>query len=123
MNLPPKPAGAYARIYRVVRRIPRGRVASYGQIAKLAGGCTARMVGYAMASVPSDEDLPWHRVINSRGTISPRAGGDGHLVQRALLEAEGVVFDRKGRVDWDRWGWRPRARRGGSSPSRSRSPR
>jgi len=114
------PKGAYARIYRVVARIPRGRVASYGQVAKLAGGCTARMVGYAMASVPSDADLPWHRVINSRGSISPRTGGDGDLVQRALLEAEGIAFDARGRVDWERFGWRPRRGAPGRS-SRSSS--
>jgi len=115
MTAAPGSAGVYARIYRVVRRIPEGRVASYGQVAQVAGGCTARMVGYAMASVPPDASVPWQRVINSRGSISPRTGGEGHLVQRALLEAEGIVFDAGGRVDWERFGWRPRRARRGSS--------
>lgn len=100
----------YQRIYAAVRRIPRGKVASYGQIARLVGRCTPRMVGYAMAAVTEDS-IPWHRVINSQGKISPRRGGDGEAVQRALLEAEGVMFDGRDRVDWKTVGWRPRTRK------------
>lgn len=98
----------YRRIYAVVRRIPRGRVASYGQIAGMVPGATARLVGYAMAALPEDTRVPWHRVVNSRGGVSPRQGGDGALVQRLLLEAEGLRFGRDGRLDLASVGWKPR---------------
>ena len=89
---------AYQRIYAAVRRIPRGRVATYGQIAELAGlEGHARQVGYALHVAP--EGLPWHRVINAQGKISARAGSDWGELQRLLLEAEGVSFDGNGRVD------------------------
>jgi methylated-DNA-protein-cysteine methyltransferase related protein len=95
----------YERIYAVVRQIPAGKVASYGQIARLTGGCTARMVGYAMASVPEKSDVPWQRVINSQGKISPRGVGFGSQVQQMALEDEGVEFDAQNRVDFKRFGW------------------
>lgn len=96
----------YARIYALVRQIPHGRVATYGQVAAMVGRCTARTVGFAMAAVPSGTDVPWHRVINREGRISERRGGNGDIRQRQLLEAEGVYFDREGRVDFARFGWR-----------------
>jgi len=96
----------YERIYDVARGIPKGRVATYGQIAAIVGKCTPRQVGYAMAAVPFGSGVPWQRVINARGTVSERAGGDGREVQRALLEAEGVRFDDLGRVDLSVFGWR-----------------
>jgi methylated-DNA-protein-cysteine methyltransferase-like protein len=66
------------------------------------------MVGWAMAAVPAGSDVPWHRVINARGEVSPRADGSGaERGQRWLLEREGVRFDARGRVDLDRYGWRP----------------
>jgi methylated-DNA-protein-cysteine methyltransferase related protein len=99
-------SGLYDRIYDLVDRIPHGRVASYGQLAALVGRCTPRMAGYAMAALPPYRDSPWHRVINSRGEVSTRRCGDGHLDQRALLEAEGLVFDARGRVDMEKYGWR-----------------
>ena len=95
----------YADIYAVVCEIPRGRVATYGQVARFVDHCTARMVGYAMAALPVELDVPWQRVINSRGEISLRRGGSGHLKQRRLLEAEGITFDEQGRVDLDEFGW------------------
>jgi len=101
----------YLQIYKIVRRIPRGRVATYGQVAELAGlEGHARQVGYALHAVPSSMRLPWHRVINARGEVSPRSGGDSHELQRHLLEAEGITFDPRGRVDMDRYLWRPRKR-------------
>ena len=88
----------YQRIYRVIRRIPRGRVATYGQVAELAGlEGRARQVGYALHNSPPG--LPWHRVINAQGRISARASSDWGELQRNLLEAEGVKFDSDGRVD------------------------
>ncbi len=98
-------SSSYQRIYRVVKRIPRGRVATYGQIAALAGlGRQARQVGYALHATTA-EALPWHRVINARGQISlPAPAGE---IQRQLLEREGVVF-MGDKVDLASFGWRPR---------------
>ncbi len=88
-------------------RIPRGRVATYGQIARLAGlGAHARLVGYALHAAPRGLGLPWHRVINARGCISlPRHDG-GYDLQRSLLESEKVIFAGDA-VDLVRYGWRP----------------
>src|SRR6266852_7059212 len=98
------PTDSRTRIYAVVKRIPRGRVATYGQVATLAGlDGHARQVGYAMHDLPPDSGVPWHRVINARGEISPRSGGDSHELQRMLLEAEGVEFDLAGRIELARF--------------------
>ncbi|MCG8696230.1 MAG: MGMT family protein [Minwuiales bacterium] len=94
----------YERIYALVREIPPGRVATYGQIARIVG-CTARVSGYAMAAVPGGSDVPWHRVINSQGKISPRKGGGGEARQKRLLREEGLRFDRQGRVKLDEVRW------------------
>ena len=88
----------YQQIYDVVRRVPKGKVATYGQIALYVDRCTPRMVGYAMAALMED-DVPWQRIVNAQGGISPRADGDGALIQRRLLEAEGVKFNKNGRID------------------------
>jgi len=98
------PAPLRARIYTVVRQIPEGKVATYGQIAAIVGDCTARMVGYAMAAV-DEPDVPWQRVINAQGKISPRADGGGAVEQRVRLEAEGIHFDENGRVALNRVRW------------------
>jgi methylated-DNA-protein-cysteine methyltransferase-like protein len=105
------PEGRWKRIYAVVRRIPRGRVATYGQVARLAGiGRDPRQVGYALHVLPRHSLVPWHRVINARGEISlPRSEG-GDVTQRFLLEREGVRFNARGRVDLDLFGWKPRPR-------------
>ena len=95
----------YERIYEVVRRVPRGQVATYGQIAKIVDRCTPRMVGYAMAALRGRPDVPWQRVINARGEISTRARGDGALRQRKLLEKEGIRFDPRGRVNLRKVRW------------------
>lgn len=98
----------HERFYRVVRRIPRGRVATYGQIATLAGSPgRARQVGYALHALSSSTIVPWQRVVNANGGISldPMNGG---LTQRLLLEKEGVVFDARGRIVLSRYQWRPR---------------
>ena len=95
------------RIYDSTRQIPYGKVATYGQIAMITGGCTARMVGYAMAAVNKD-DIPWHRVINAKGKISPHGFGYGSAVQRQKLEEEGVEFDKNERIDFNRFGWLPK---------------
>lgn len=103
------PDRTYARIYAVVRRIPRGRVATYGQVARLAGlAGHARQVGYALHALPSAGDVPWHRVVNARGEVSPRAVPGWEEVQRNLLEGEEVYFDARGRIDLARHAWKPR---------------
>lgn len=103
--------GAYARIYAVVRRIPRGRVATYGQVAELAGlAGRARQVGYALHALPAGSTVPWHRVINAAGGVSRRAAPGDELAQRQLLEREGVRFDPRGRVRLASASWRPRGR-------------
>jgi methylated-DNA-protein-cysteine methyltransferase-like protein len=96
----------YERIYRVVRQIPHGQVATYGQVARLTGGCTARMVGYALAGLHnvSAPDVPWQRVINRQGRISILDPIGGY-VQRKLLEEEGVQFDERDRVNLNLYGW------------------
>jgi methylated-DNA-protein-cysteine methyltransferase-like protein len=104
--------GRWERVWAVVRRIPRGRVATYGQVAALAGlGRQARQVGYALHALPGEGFAPWHRVVNARGAISLPAGGGADLTQRIRLEREGVRFDARGRIDLERYGWRPHARR------------
>jgi methylated-DNA-protein-cysteine methyltransferase-like protein len=88
-------------------------VATYGQIASLAGlPGHARLVGYALHSLPDGSDVPWQRVINAKGEISLRSEGRWDVFQRGLLESEGVVFDSKGRVPLSRFRWRPRGASG-----------
>ncbi len=96
----------YERVYLVVSAIPAGKVATYGQIASIVGNCTARMVGYALAALPQGYDVPWQRVINAQGKVSPRARSESTALQRELLEGEGVEFSPAGTVNlrlqrWD----------------------
>ena len=103
--------GAYARIYAIVRRIPRGRVTTYGQVAELAGlAGHARQVGYALQALRDGSAVPWHRVLNAAGAVSLRAAPGDELTQRQLLEREGVRFDSRGCVRLAAVRWRPRAR-------------
>ena len=103
----------FEKIYKLVLRIPRGRVMTYGQIARLLEDrFSPRLVGWAMHATPRDErNIPWHRVINSRGAIST-----GRVIlaepdrQRLMLEAEGVVFDARGHCDLNVYQWSPRQR-------------
>jgi methylated-DNA-protein-cysteine methyltransferase-like protein len=96
----------YELIWRTVRKIPRGRVATYGQIAELAGlEGHARQVGYALHNLPERNNVPWHRVVNAKGEISPRSAGDSHELQRMLLIGEGVAIDSRGRIDLKKFRW------------------
>ena len=110
---PPNQQAYYEQVWTLVRQIPRGKVASYGQIALMIPvpmgvdfdsykAFSPRWVGGAMAACP--DDVPWQRVINSQGKISPRPGGAEQ--QRQLLEQEGVEFDAKDRVDFKKYGWK-----------------
>lgn len=108
---PPNPAEFQSLVWELVRQIPRGRVAAYGQIARMLPpppgvdieayrAFAPRWVGGALANCP--DDVPWQRVVNSKGEISPRPGAQR---QRELLEEEGVVFNEKNRVDLKKFGW------------------
>jgi methylated-DNA-protein-cysteine methyltransferase-like protein len=100
----------YDMIHRVVSRIPRGRVATYGQIAELAGiAGQPRRVGYALSALPDGSAVPWQRVVNAKGEISLRTNSGAEKLQRKLLRAEGVMFDRNGRISMDRFQWRAKA--------------
>jgi methylated-DNA-protein-cysteine methyltransferase related protein len=110
---PPNQQAYYEQVWNLVRQIPRGKVAAYGQIALMIPppvevdfdsykAFSPRWVGGAMAACP--DDVPWQRVINSQGKISPRPGGAEK--QRQLLEQEGVAFDAKDRVDLKKYGWK-----------------
>ena len=103
----------FEKIYRMVLRIPRGRVMTYGQIARLLEDrYSPRLVGWAMHATPKDErNIPWHRVINSRGGISTgRVIIQEPQLQRLMLEAEGVVFDERGHCDLSLYQWSPRSK-------------
>ena len=101
----------YAAVYAVVKKIPRGKVATYGQIALLAGmPRAARQVGLALRITPGSIKIPWHRVINAQGQISMRqhdwqSGGDDY--QRALLENEGIEFNAAGKINLKKFRWLP----------------
>lgn len=98
--------GYNERVYQIVRRIPAAHVMTYGQLAELLGeGYTPRTVGFVMHASP--EDVPWHRVINSQGACSTGRVLLPHNVQQSLLEAEGIVFDARGRCDLKRYRWTP----------------
>lgn len=108
---PPNPQAYNEQVWSIVRQIPAGKVAAYGQIAKMIpppngveletyAAFAPRWVGGAMAACP--DDVPWQRVINSQGKISERAGAEK---QRQLLEEEGIVFDAKDRIDLKKYGW------------------
>jgi methylated-DNA-protein-cysteine methyltransferase related protein len=98
--------GYNERVYEIVRQIPTARVMTYGQIADILGeGYTPRTVGFVMHAAP--DGVPWHRVINSQGACSTGRILLPHNVQQSLLEAEGVVFDARGRCDLKRYRWWP----------------
>ena len=95
----------YEIIWETVRHIPKGKVATYGEVAEQSGFPNyARLVGYALHNLPEKSSVPWHRVINSKGEISLRTMGENHSRQRRLLEKEGVKFSRN-KVDLQKYGW------------------
>ncbi|MFQ5604334.1 MAG: MGMT family protein [bacterium] len=99
------PSEWYQKIYEIIQRIPKGKVATYGQIAALAGKPgAARVTGWVLHALPADSDTPWHRVLNASGKSSLPQKMNRQL-QRALLSAEGVIFDQQGRVDLNKFQW------------------
>lgn len=98
-----------AAIWKTTKKIPRGRVATYGQIAREAGFPNhPRLAGYALKHIPDNMQLPWHRVINAQGKLSFPVDSEHYALQKNLLEAEGVLF-LKGKVNLARYGWRSRS--------------
>ncbi|MBQ4516010.1 MAG: MGMT family protein [Clostridia bacterium] len=90
----------FEKIYEVVKSIPKGKVATYGQVALLAGNPRwARVVGYALHVNPEPGAIPCHRVVNREGRVAPGFAFGGEDVQRQLLESEGVIFEADGRID------------------------
>ena len=95
----------FEKIYEVVRNIPKGKVATYGQVACLAGNPRwSRVVGYALHANPDQSTIPCHRVVNREGKVAPGFAFGGDEVQRQLLEAEGIVFEANGRIDLEKYG-------------------
>ncbi len=95
----------YSVIWETVRQIPKGRVATYGEIAEVNGlARQARLVGYALHNLPRGSKIPWHRVVNSFGKISFRTRSRHHTLQRQLLRKEGVEFS-QGKIDLEKYGW------------------
>ena len=95
----------YEHFYELISQIPKGKVSTYGDIAKMAGCKSARAVGFALNQLPEGSPVPWQRVINSQGKVSPRRNSDGHLIQQVILEEEGLIFKR-GKVDLLRYRWK-----------------
>jgi methylated-DNA-protein-cysteine methyltransferase related protein len=114
----------FEKIYRLVLKIPRGRVMTYGQIARLLEDrYSARLVGWAMHATPQDDrNIPWHRVINSKGGISTgRVTIQQPDLQRLLLEAEGVLFDERGHCDLGVYQWSPREKKAAAKRTSARN--
>lgn len=112
-----RPLSSYQLIWSVVRLIPKGRVATYSEVAEQAGlPGQARLVGYALHNLPSDSSVPWHRVINARGEISLPKDGGHYQRQLQLLKKEGVKLHR-GKVDRSKYGWLKRSNKTGRSAS------
>ena len=94
----------FEKIYEVVKSIPKGKVATYGRVALLAGNPRwARVVGYALHTNPAPGIIPCHRVVNREGRVAPGFAFGGEGVQRQLLEAEGIVFESDGRIDLEKY--------------------
>lgn len=101
-----KTDGPFARVWRLVAKVPRGRVVTYGALSEMIEGrLTPVGIGWAIRAAP-DGSIPWHRVVNGKGTISTDKEQPG--LQRAMLEAEGIRFDGEGKIDLHRFAWRPR---------------
>ncbi len=95
----------FDQIFELVRQVPPGKVTTYGRIAAIIGTCSAQMVGFALASLPEGTDVPWQRVINRFGKISPHGHGFGTIIQKDLLEEEGVHFGLNDVINLDEFGW------------------
>ena len=106
-----KGSSAFDEVYKVVRCIPKSRVATYGQVAKLLPKrWSPALVGWALHALPEDNDVPWHRVVDGKGQLGTRRlGTDAASIQEMLLGQEGISLDGEGRIDLARHQWKPRA--------------
>ncbi len=95
----------FHNIFAIVHQIPEGKVATYGQIATIAGIQNPRLVGFALSSLKEDTDVPWFRVINRLGKISFQEESDSYKIQHSLLSREGITFDVKNRINLKQYGW------------------
>lgn len=99
--------GFYQKVYNVVKKIPYGKVASYGMIARAIGAPgAAKLVGYALHSLPTETDVPWHRVVSAKGLISLYKLGILGEIQREMLEREGIVVNEFEQIDMERYAWK-----------------
>ena len=104
-------ADNFERIYAVIKKIPKGKVATYGQVARLAGlPRHARQVGYALAALAEGARVPWQRVVNASGEVSVREHPNSQQIQRVLLEKERVAFDERGRISLPNFQWKAKKR-------------
>lgn len=92
----------FEQVYQFVKKVPRGKVVTYGQVSEQITSCTPRVVGYAMAALEKP-DVPWQRVINSKGEVSQRAWGDGKITQQEILIDEGIVFNKNGKINLSKY--------------------
>ena len=98
----------YRRFYAIVSQIPEGQVATYGQVAALAGHPgQARQVGYALNCLTDEFDIPWQRVVNAKGQVSARAKPIFEEIQKQILESEGIIFDHNDRIELSKYQWKP----------------
>ena len=110
MSSSAKRSTSYQRIWSAVGKIPKGNVATYGQIARISNlPRQARLVGYALHNLPHGIDVPWQRVINSKGKISYAATRHEHdSLQQKILEQEGILFSNNGKIDLEKYRWSPK---------------
>ena len=92
-------------IIEIIKQIPEGKVATYGQIAAMAGTQNPRLVGFALAGLKENTDVPWFRVINSKGKISFAEDSEAFKIQSSLLQQDGIIFDTKNRINLNQFGW------------------
>jgi methylated-DNA-protein-cysteine methyltransferase-like protein len=108
MEIAMSSTGFFEKVWTIVAHVPRGTVVTYGQVAAMLGNPrAARTVGWALHSTPDKLDIPWHRVINSKGRVSTDCGEHSPDLQRRLLEQEGLEFNARDIIDLDRYQWRP----------------
>ena len=96
----------FHNILDIIKQIPKGKIATYGQIAAMAGTQNPRLVGFALAGLKDDTTVPWFRVINSKGQISFPEDSDGFKIQYSLLQNEGIIFDSKNKINLEQFGWK-----------------
>ena len=95
----------FQKIIEIIKDIPQGKVATYGQIAAMAGTQNPRIVGFALAGLKEDTDIPWFRVINSKGKISFPEESNAYKIQYSLLQQDGIIFSVNNRINLNQFGW------------------